>query len=104
MQIETSYRDMDKSDAIEAKVREAVEKAVGRFGDRVTRVEVHLGDVNAHKKGPDDKRCMIEARPAGADPVVAEAHDEDLYKAIGLAADKIKTVLTKHFEKLAERG
>jgi len=99
MQIETSYRDMDKSDAIEAKVREAVEKAVGRFGDRVTRVEVHLGDVNAHKKGPDDKRCMMEARPAGSKPVVVEAVGEDLYAVISEAGQKLEKVLEKHFAK-----
>ncbi|MEM9065578.1 MAG: ribosome-associated translation inhibitor RaiA [Planctomycetota bacterium] len=104
MQIEISYRDIDKSDAIEARVHESVEKAVGRFSERVTRIEVHLGDHNAHKKGPDDKRCMIEARPAGADPLVAEAHDEDLYKAIGQASDKIRSVLTRHFERQADRG
>lgn len=100
MQIEISYRDITKTDAIDAKIVEAVEKSIGRFRERLTRVEVHVGDLNAHKKGPDDKRCMIEARPAGMDPLVAEAHDEDLYKAITLAAEKIKTVLTRHFEKL----
>lgn len=101
MQIQVSYRDVPKSDAVEQKVESEVIKAVGRFSDRITRIEAHLGDENAQKKGPDDKRCMLEARPAGADPVVVEAHNEDLYAAIADAGSKLRAVLTKHFEKLA---
>ena len=36
-----------------------------RFSAHITRVEVHLGDENAGKRGSDDKRCMMEARLEG---------------------------------------
>jgi hypothetical protein len=50
---------------------EIVERGLARFGDRVTRVEVHLSDVNSAKQGVDDKRCLIEARLSGLQPQVA---------------------------------
>jgi ribosome-associated translation inhibitor RaiA len=55
---------------IEADVR----AALGRFGDQITRVEVHLSDENGAKSGNDDKRCRMEARCAGRQPV-AVSHD-----------------------------
>jgi len=76
-----------------------LESAIGRFADRLSRVEVHLGDTNAKKGGPDDKRCMIEARPKGAQPIAVEHHNDDLYDAIAEASSKIRRVLTRKFER-----
>ena len=101
MDIQINAAGMSATEAIENHVRDRIEHALGRFSDRVTRIEVHLRDENAHKKGPDDKRCMIEARPAGANPVAVEHHSSDLYESVGEAADKLKRVLETHFEKHA---
>ncbi|MEN0020800.1 MAG: HPF/RaiA family ribosome-associated protein [Planctomycetota bacterium] len=99
MHIEISYRDMSRSDAVDERVRSELDSSVGRFGERLTRVEVHLGDHNASKPGPNDKRCMIEARPKGLDPVVVEAEGEDLYATIADASGKLRRVLDRRFEK-----
>ena len=48
-----------------------VGRILSRFGDQVTRVEIHLSDENAGKPGNADKRCLMEARPAGRPPVTA---------------------------------
>ena len=50
------------AERIEAKVREKL----ARFEERLTRLEIHVHDENAHKHGHDDKACTIEARPRGA--------------------------------------
>lgn len=102
MNIEISYRDIEKTDAIEGHIRETLEKALGHFGDRLTRIEAHVGDHNGAKKGPADKRCMIEARPAGSDPVAVEAVGEDLYAVVSDAAGKLRRVVTRRFEKSNE--
>ena len=102
LHIEISYRDIPKTDAIEAHIREHVDSTLGRFADRVTRVEVHIGDENADKAGPNDKRCMMEARPKGLDPLVVEAHGSDLYAVINDAAHKLERVLDKRFEKMSK--
>ncbi len=50
-----------RSAEIEAEVRDSLE----RFEERLTRVEVKFFDDNSReKKGTDDLRCVIEARPA----------------------------------------
>lgn len=76
-------------------VEEKVKSALGdRFGERLTRVEVHLGDENSNKKGGDaDKRCLLEARPAGLQPIAVRHQAETLGQAIDGALDKFKRAL-----------
>ena len=64
------------------------------------RVEVHVGDENNDKFGVDDKRCMIEVRLSGKNPLAVTHHADTIEKAISGAADKMKKVLTTTFEKL----
>ncbi len=61
-----------------AGVTTAIEAGLSRFKKRLTRVEVHLSDVNG-PKGGRDCRCALEARPAGRQPVAvtSEAHTSD---------------------------
>ncbi len=51
-----------------------LQKELQRFRDHVTRIEVHLSDANATRAGEADKRCKLEARLAGRQPV-AVSHD-----------------------------
>ncbi|MEF7615667.1 HPF/RaiA family ribosome-associated protein [Aquincola sp. MAHUQ-54] len=45
-----------------------------RFRDHLTRVEIHLSDASAAREGAADKRCKLEARLAGMQPIVV-SHD-----------------------------
>jgi ribosome-associated translation inhibitor RaiA len=64
-----------------------------RFGDHLTRVEVHLSDVNASRSSGQDKRCKLEARVAGRQPV-AVSHDADkTAAAVHGAIDKLLRLL-----------
>ena len=55
-------------------VEAVVEGALERFGDRITRVEVHFTDENGSQKSSDsDKRCVMEARLAGLQPITVSA-------------------------------
>jgi ribosome-associated translation inhibitor RaiA len=80
-----------------------IESAVGRFADRITRVECHLGDVNASKGGPVDKRCMLEARVNGLQPVAVTHEAESLQLAIAGAAEKLEHALARRLGKLESR-
>lgn len=71
-----------------------------RFEDKITRVEVHVGDENNEKFGLDDKRCLIEVRLAGKNPVAVTNHADTIEKAISGATDKMKKVLHTTFDKL----
>ena len=82
-------------------VEEAVSKALLRFESQITRVEVHLSDENGNKGGADDKKCVLEARIEGHQPIVASHQAETLKQAYTGAATKLKTALTHTLGKLS---
>jgi ribosome-associated translation inhibitor RaiA len=85
-------------------VEGVVRDAVDRFEDKVTHVEAHLGDVNGgDKSGPDDMRCMFEARVAGLKSIAVSHQAESLHLAIEGAADKLTKALESTLGKLQDR-
>jgi hypothetical protein len=71
-----------------------------RFGEWITRVEVHLNDVNsAAKGGPDDIRCLMEARPAGQKPVSVEVRAASVDEAINQGISALRRRLGDMLEK-----
>ena len=103
MLIEINYRDGKSSEALDARIRETLEATLSNLTQRLTRVEVHLGDENAHKAGGGDKRVLLEARPKGLDPIAVEVFGDDFYEAVDDAAGKLRRALTRTFEKLDAR-
>lgn len=104
MQIQINYAGPAASEALNAHIESSVQHAIGHFSDRVTRVEVHVRDLNSPKKaGPNDKRCLMEARPAHADPIAVEDEGDDYHTVVSGAADKLERAVRKHFEKLGAR-
>jgi ribosome-associated translation inhibitor RaiA len=77
-----------------------VEHALSRFSDRLTRVEVHLSDENGPKSGPDAKRCMMEARLRGRQPITVTHRAETLGQAIDGAVDRLQRLLDSAIERL----
>ena len=86
------------------RVEEIVENSLGRFGDRITRLEVHVNDVNSGSKAGDhDMRCAIEARLAGLDPITVTHQAAFVDQAVKGAADKLKTTLDRTLGRLNDR-
>ncbi|MBX3510842.1 MAG: hypothetical protein KF700_06540 [Hyphomonadaceae bacterium] len=77
------------ADAVEREIH----AVLGRFSDRITRIEVHLGDTNGAKHGGDDKRCLIEVRLAGRKPETVTEQAESVGLALGGAARKMARLL-----------
>lgn len=73
-------------------VTATVEDTLGRFGDWLTRVEVHLSDENSHKGG-SDKRCVMEVRLEGMKPVAVKDQADHIEQAVTGAADKLEKML-----------
>ena len=92
-------KNIEGHERLETYFTEELEKSLGRFEDKITRLEVHLGDENSAKSGVDDKRCVIEARPAKLQPIAVTAHADSIEKAFFLASEKIKKALTTALEK-----
>ena len=100
MHIEINANGLDLTTAISDYVRGRVERELAHVSDRLTRVEAHLGDHNAAKESEDDKRCMLEARPKGLEPIAVTGENADLYGAIDEAAGKLRRALETRFGKL----
>jgi hypothetical protein len=101
MQIQVnSNESLNTTEGLAAKVEAHIEHVLGRFEGRVTRIEVHLNDVNAGKGGEGDKRCMMEARPAGLAPVAVTHQAGTLPEAWQGAANKLRSLLETTFGKL----
>ena len=88
MKLQINAGDVEMSEAIREKVTDEVNNAMRHVTERVTRVEVHLRDDAAKKAGDRDKRCTIEVRLAGLQPMAVEHDSDDLYDAIKQAAGK----------------
>ena len=101
MQIQINPGDVDTSPAIDERIEKAVEHAMRHVKDRITRIEVHLHDENGPKHG-NDKRCTMEARIAGKDPIAVHHDAPDLYAAIEGAAGKLERAVTHKLERTAQ--
>jgi ribosomal subunit interface protein len=99
LHIEISYSGMDRSDALDEHVREQVGHELRRFSDRLTRVEVHLSDNNAAKRGSNDRRCVLEARPRSMEPIVTKEEGDEIFLVVRNAARKLERALAHKFEK-----
>ncbi|MEZ6150187.1 MAG: hypothetical protein R3C09_08690 [Pirellulaceae bacterium] len=72
------------------------EAALGHFGDRITRVEVYFSDVNSSQKsGEKDKRCVMEARLAGSQPITVSHQSSSLDLSLAGAADRLEKTLKR---------
>lgn len=101
MQVQFNTDDnIEGRDALAQRVEAGVAATLGRFAGRITRVEVHLSDENAGRGGGADKRCLMEARPAGRDPVAVTHQAATLEEACGGAAKKLRNLLESTFGRL----
>lgn len=103
VQINTD-RNIEGHEALARRVEDKVRAALDRYGDRLTRVEVHLGDENSDKKGGGaDQRCTLEARPAGLRPIAVRHEAATLELAIDGALEKFRRALGSAFGKSGKR-
>lgn len=83
--------------------KNTLNSALGHLTARLSRIEVHLADVNAAKGGSDDIRCTIEARPKGMQPQAVTHTDANIEAALRGGAKKIRARLDSEFGKLGRR-
>jgi ribosomal subunit interface protein len=103
MIVQVNAGDITSSEALVQHVESSVESALRHVKDQVTRVEAHLRDDNSSKSAADDKRCTMEARIAGQQPLAVDAASDDLYKSITEAANKLGRAVTSKLDKLAAK-
>lgn len=95
MQIQvTTDNHINNGDHLTRDVTEAIEGSLARFDGQITRAEVHLSDTNGPKGGVD-KRCVIEVRLAGRQPLAATHEAETIMDSVRGAAEKLERNLAK---------
>lgn len=103
IQINTDHN-IEGHEPLAARVSGVVESALSRFSSHVTRVEVHLSDENSHKSGQNDKRCMMDARLEGHQPIAVTHQAATLEEAIDGAADKLNRLIESTLGRLRVQG
>lgn len=85
---------------IESSLKEHFE----RYKNAITRIEVHLSDVNGGKTAANDKRCLLEARVANRQPVVVSHNADTIHQAFEAASEKLMRSLDTMVGKLTDRN
>lgn len=94
---------IEQHQGLDQRVDEVVRAAVGRFGEHIARVEVHLSNENSQKQAEGGNRCMMEARITGYQPVAVSNHSVNLHQAISGAADKLQRAIDSALGRLHDK-
>jgi hypothetical protein len=89
--------DGDFSERLSATLKDTL----SRFVDRISRIECHLTDTNASKGGDKDKRCLLEARLNGLQPIAVSHEAATLPLAIDGAMSKLHHAIDHRLGKLS---
>jgi len=93
-------KNMTGSEDLKASLTARISEELKRFRREISRLEVHLSDEDGLKNGSDDKRCMIEARVGGRQPIAVTSHANTNEQAVLGAIDKLKASLNKISERM----
>ena len=88
VQVNTDHN-VEGHEVLAGHISGVVKSALNSLSDHITRVEVHLTDESGHNDTQNDKRCMMEARLEGRQPIAVTHHATTLHEAVGGAADKM---------------
>jgi ribosome-associated translation inhibitor RaiA len=70
-----------------------ISDAFDRYSEHITRIEVKFSDENRDRDSENDKRCVLEARLKGMQPLVVTSHANTVETAVAEAIDKMKATL-----------
>lgn len=99
VQVNTS-NGIENTDDLERWVKEYLNDALTRFSQDITRIEVQMSDENGGQKGVADKRCMLEARLTGREPVAVSHHGQTQDEAFRGATQRLIHLLDHLLGKL----
>jgi len=85
-------------------VQDEVASRLARFKENITRLEVFLTDLDSSKSGVNDKRCRLEARVVGRQPVTVTADADKMAGAFIAAIDKLARALDADLGRVKDRN
>lgn len=94
-------RTIEGNESLEERTAEILERILKRFTDKVTRMEVHLGEKPSADHGNlTETHCMLEVRVAGLQPVAVNDSAPTLDQAVTGAARKMEGLLESELGRL----
>jgi ribosome-associated translation inhibitor RaiA len=85
---------IDGTEEFRAPLIGMISDGLSNFSNHIARIEVHLSDDNSsHKSGPNDKRCLLEARLENSHPIAVSHTANTIEEAIEGAIDQLKNLL-----------
>jgi hypothetical protein len=99
VQVNTS-NGIENKETLERWASDFLNGSLARFDQDLTRIEVQMTDENSGRKGAADKRCMLEARLNGHEPVAVNHHGATQDEAFRGAAQKLARALEHALGKL----
>ena len=70
-----------------------IEEDLEKYSSQITRIEVHLSDEDGDKEGLKAKRCLLEARLSGRNPIAVSSQSDTEEQAVSESLNKLKSSL-----------
>jgi len=91
---------IENKDTLERWADEYLNDSLSRFRQEITAIEVQLSDENKIRNAAGDRRCMMEARLNGHEPLAVKHHAESQDLAFRGATQKLIRLLEHTLGKL----
>ncbi|WP_316803583.1 HPF/RaiA family ribosome-associated protein [Pedobacter nototheniae] len=75
------------------KLKDTLTNGLSRYTGHLSRLELHLSDINGNKDAQNDKRCVLEARLEGRPPIAVTNLDNTYDQAVNGAIAKLDSSL-----------
>ena len=102
IQVRTDYH-VDGDQGLIAYVEQQVSTGLEPFSEKITSVQVHLGEESGARKGPHELRCLVEVRLAGHEPVAVRRRGSTKDVVVHGAVADMRHVLERLYGRLDTR-
>jgi len=85
-------------------VQSELQTRLTRFKEYITRVEVFLSDTDARKTQGGLKRCVLETRVNGRQPIAVNAEAEKIADAVTAATEKLMRAVETDLGRLKDKN
>jgi hypothetical protein len=103
IQINTDHN-IQGREALASRLAGVVEHALARVSEHITRVELHLSIESGGRSGQSDKRCVMEARLEGRQPIVVTEQSGTIDQAVDGAAGKLLRAIDSTLGRLRDKS
>lgn len=86
-----------------AELEAIVKHALRHCSQHVTRVELHLSDINGTKAGQPDKCCVMEVRLERLQPMAVTETSQTIGESVTGASEKLARLIKSTLDRAADR-